>query len=68
MAIRSVSTTLAIEASRKSFVLVMSVSTMPLRSDEAMSADTSSISSMISLAFEPEVWAIMQLAPGCPLV
>ena len=31
-----------------------------------ISAVTLSISSMISLAFEPEVCAIIQLEPGCP--
>ena len=68
MAMKSVSTTLAMEASRKSFVLVMSVRTMPLGKEAEMSAVTLSISLMISLAFEPEVCAVMQLAPGCPLV
>ena len=68
MATNKVSTTLAMEASRKSLVLVISVSTMPLGSEAEMSAVTLSISLMISLAFEPDVCAVMQLAPGCPLV
>ena len=59
--------TLRIEASRKSFVLIRSTIFIPLGRVFEISAIVRSISSMISLAFEPEVCEIMMLQPGWPL-
>ena len=64
----SVSTTLAIEASRKSFLLSMSSMTMPGGSDLRISSTSLSICLIISLALEPATWLIEMLMPGLPLV
>ena len=63
-----VSITLAIDASKKSFVLDMSVNIIPAGSLSLSRSRVLSISLMTSLAFEPAVWAIIAFAPGCPLV
>ena len=67
-AMTSVSTTLWIDASRKSLVLDMSVSTIPGGNVSRMLSSVRSISTITSLALEPAVWAIMAFAPGWPLV
>ena len=54
-AITSVSTTLPIEASRKSLVLDMSVNTIPAGSFSLNASSVLSISFITSLAFEPAV-------------
>ena len=66
MASISVFTTSWIEASRKSFVLIKSVSTRPFGRSFEISSTSLSTSFTISLAFDPAVWAIIQVAPGCP--
>ena len=64
----NVSTTLAIEASRKSFLLSRSSMTMPGGSDPRISSTSRSISLIISLAFEPATWLMLMFTPGLPLV
>ena len=66
MASIRVLTTFLIEASRKSFELIRSAISIPFGRFFVISATSLSICSMISLAFEPEVWAIIQFEPGCP--
>ena len=68
MASRSVRTTLWMLASRKSFVLITSTSSMPGGNSFFISMAVLSMSFIISFAFEPGVWAIMQLAPAWPFV
>ena len=65
---KSVSTTEAMEASRKSFFDSRSSITMPGGNDWRMSSTSASICLMISLAFEPATWLILMLMPGLPFV
>ena len=66
IASRSVCITLAIEASRKSFVLIISDRTIPSGKSALISSASLSISVMISFAFEPAVCIVVKVAPGCP--
>ena len=64
----SVSTTLVMEASRKSFFDSKSSMTMPGGNDLRISSTSWSICLIISLAFEPATWLMLMLMPGLPLV
>ena len=64
----NVSTTLAIEASRKSFFDSRSSMTMPGGNDWRISSTSRSICLIISLAFEPATWLMEIFTPGLPLV
>ena len=48
--------------------VIRSAIAIPLGRFSDISATTLSISSIISLAFEPDVWEIMQVVPGCPFM
>ena len=63
-----VSTTLVMEASRKSFFDSRSSMTMPGGSEPRISSISRSICLMISLALEPATWLMETLTPGEPLV
>ena len=66
IASNNVFTTFLIDASKKSFELIRSTISTPFGSVGLMASTSLSINLMISLAFEPEVWAIIQLVPGKP--
>ena len=65
---KRVSTTLAIEASRKSFFDSISSMTTPGGNDWRMSSTSRSICLMISLAFDPATWLMEIFTPGRPFV
>ena len=67
MASKRVLTTFLMEASRKSFVLMRSAMANPLGRSFLISSMVLSISLMISFAFDPDVWEMFIVVPGCPL-
>ena len=66
MATRSVSSTLAIDSSRKSLEDIIVMNLIPLGKSLLSSSSFWEMRSLVSLALAPANWKLRNVTPGCP--